>query len=183
MQTNMILRALVLAGGLAVGGCATVEGGFRYEYDGRIVKADGKTPVKGVAVRLARPGAPEAPDMPLKFAKNAVKYVDKSQKTKSDKEGKYIGALETVKGWKYTQFMGMHSSGPTKPPEPPVLTDVIVYVQEKGGAWMGYAMKVPADAQTEAISGIRKIHMPDLLLPDKPATQPATQPTTQAVGG
>jgi hypothetical protein len=183
MRMNLIVGLAALGMVVLMGGCATIEGGFRYEYDGRVVRADGKTPVKGAQVRLARPGAPEAPDMPLKFAKSAVKYVDKSQKTKTDKEGKYLGALETVKGWKYTQFMGMHSSGPTKPPEPPVLTDVIVYVQEKGGAWMGYAMKVPADAQTEAISGIRKIHMPDLLLPDKPATQPATQPTTQAVGG
>jgi hypothetical protein len=41
---------------------------------------------------------------------------------------------------------------------------------------MGYTMKVPAEAQTEAISGIRKVHVPDLLLPDRP-------PTTQAVGG
>ena len=179
-KLNVGVAAVCVFWVMALGGCATIEGGFRYEYNGRVVRADGKTPVKGAEVRLARPGAPEAPDMPLRFAKSAVKYVDKSQKTKTDKEGRYLGALETVKGWKYTQFMGMHSSGPTKPPEPPVLTDVIVYVQEKGGQWMGYAMKVPAEAQTEAISGIRKVHVPDLLLPDRPAT---TQATTRAVGG
>jgi hypothetical protein len=180
MVTKLTYVMCVVSLALVSGGCATIEGGFRYEYDGRVVKADGKTPVKGAHVWMGRPGAPEAPDMPTKFAKNAAKYVDRSQKTKTDKDGRYVGALETVKGWKYTQFMGMHSSGPTKPPEPPVLTDVIVYVQEKNGPWVGYTMKVPAEAQTEAISGIRKIHVPDLLLPDRPAT---TQATTRAVGG
>jgi hypothetical protein len=175
MQMNMIVGSLVIAASLALGGCATVEGGFRYEYDGRVFRADGKTPAKGVVVRMGRPGAPEAPDLPEKYAKTAVKYVDKSQKSKTDKEGRYLGALETVKGWKYTEFMGMHSSGPTRPPEPPLLDDVILYVQEKGTGWIGYTMKIPPDAQKDAISGIRKVHVPDLLLPNKPAT---TQSTT-----
>jgi hypothetical protein len=158
-------------------GCATIEGGFRYEYDGRVLRADGKTPAKSVVVRLARPGAPEAPDLPDKLAKNSVKYVDKNDKTKTDKEGRYLGALVTVKGWKYTEFSGMHTSGPTKPPEPPVLDEVILYVAEKGSGWIGYQMKIPADAQKDAISGIRKVHVPDLLLPNKPATTEATQPS------
>jgi hypothetical protein len=52
---------------------------------------------------------------------------------------------------------------------------VIVYVEEKGGNWMGYRMKVPPEAQSEAISGVRKVHVPDLLLPGKaPATTQAT---------
>src|SRR5207237_5623526 len=84
------------------------------------------------------------------------------------------GALETVKGWKYNEVMGMHSSGPSKPPEPPVLNGIIVYVQERGGNWMGYRLNVPPEAQSEAISGVRKVHVPDLLLPGQgPATTQA----------
>src|SRR3954466_814621 len=154
---------------VALTGCATIEGAFRDEYDGCVLRADGKTPAKGVTVRMARPGAPEAPDLPEKLAKNSVKYVDKNPKSKTDKDGRYLGALETVKGWKYTEFSGMHTSGPTKPPEPPVLDEVILYVAEKGSGWMGYQMKIPADAQKDAISGIRKVHVPDLLLPNKAA--------------
>jgi hypothetical protein len=43
---------------------------------------------------------------------------------------------------------------------------------------MGYQMKIPADAQKDAMSGIRKLHVPDLLLPNKPAaTQATPEPT------
>src|SRR4051812_37379140 len=117
--------------GLLLAGCATVEGGFRYEYDGRVLRSDGKTPVKGAAVKLARPDAPEAPDLPDKLAKSSDKYVDKSEKAKTDANGKYAGALQTVKGWKYGEVMGMHTTGSETPPQPPVLDEVIVYVQEK----------------------------------------------------
>lgn len=176
MQTTSILRVLaIVLATLALGGCATIEGGFRYEYDGKVFRADGKTPAKGVTIRLARPNSPEAPDLPEKFAKSAVKYVDKNPKAKADKDGKYVGILETVKGWKYTEFMGMHSSGPTKPPEPPMLDDVILYVYDKThGGWTGYTMKIPPEAQKDAYSGVRKVHVPDLLLPNKPATTQST---------
>src|SRR5437763_1051924 len=125
-RPRMLRRFMFLIIGSMLAGCATIEGGFRYEYDGRVLRADGKTPAKGVTVRLARPGAPEAPDLPEKLAKNSVKYVDKNPKSKTDKDGKYLGALETVKGWKYTEFSGLHTSGPTKPPEPPLLDEVIL---------------------------------------------------------
>ena len=171
MRTSCLLALL----GLALAGCSTIEGGYRYEYDGRIVKADGKTPIKGLAVRVSRPEPPPPPDLPLKYAKSAVKYIDHSNKAKTDKAGLYLGTLETVKGWKYTQFMGMHTSGPTKPPEPPVLDEVILYVQEKGSGWMGYTMKIPPEAQKDAISGIRKVHVPDLLLPNKPAATQSSE--------
>jgi hypothetical protein len=175
MKTHTTFCAALVASALALAGCATIEGGFRYEYDGKVFRADGKTPAKGVAVRLARPNSPEAPDLPEKLAKSSVKYVDKSQKSKADKEGKYVGVLETVKGWKYTEFSGMHSSGPTKPPEPPMLEDVILYVYDKtGGGWTGYTMKIPPEAQKDAYSGVRKIHVPDLFLPNKAATTPTT---------
>jgi hypothetical protein len=174
-RSQTVHAAIVVMIGFVAAGCATIEGGFRYEYDGKVFRADGKTPVKGAAVRMTRPEAPEAPDLPEKYAKSAVKYVDKAQRVKTDAQGRYAGALETVKGWKYNEVMGMHSSGPTKPPEPPVLDEVIVYVQERGGNWMGYRMNVPPEAQSEAISGVRKVHVPDLLLPGKsPATTQAT---------
>jgi hypothetical protein len=170
--------SLVVVLALVTTGCATVEGGFRYDYDGRVVRADGKTPVKGAEVYIARPDAPEAPtDLPEKRAKDASKYVDKSSKTKTDSSGRFLGALQTVKGWKYTEFNGLHTGGPTKPPEPPVLDEVIVYVQEKGAKPMGYRLIVPAASQAEAISGVRKIHLPDLLIQDKPTTRPATEST------
>ena len=175
MNTHTTLCAAFIAFALALTGCATIEGGFRYEYDGKVFRADGKTPAKGVQVRMARPNSPEAPDLPEKMAKSSVKYVDKSQKTKADKDGKYVGVLETVQGWKYTEFSGMHTSGPTKPPEPPLLTDVILYVYDKtAGGWTGYTMKIPPEAQKDAYSGVRKIHVPDLLLPNKPAATQAT---------
>jgi hypothetical protein len=174
MYTTLRTAFMATAIAFALAGCATIEGGFRYEYDGKVFRADGKTPAKGAAVRLARPGAPEAPDLPEKLAKSSVKYVDKSQKSKADKDGKYVGVLETVKGWKYTEFSGMHSSGPTKPPEPPMLDDVILYVYEKNSGWTGYQMKIPPEAQKDAYSGVRKIHVPDLLLPNKPATTRST---------
>jgi hypothetical protein len=161
-------------------GCATVEGGYRYEYDGRVLRADGKTPVKSASIRVARPDAPPPPELPLKFAKAAPKYADHSDKAKTDRDGRFVGALTTVKGWKYTEFSGLHTSGPTKPPEPPVLDEVIVYVIEKGNAWTGYRMRVPAEAQKDAYSGVRKMHLPDLLLPDKPATTQATTQSTTA---
>jgi len=173
MRTSCLLALL----GLALAGCSTIEGGYRYEYDGRIVKADGKTPIKGLAVRVSRPEPPPPPDLPLKYAKSAVKYIDHSNKAKTDKAGLYLGTLETVKGWKYTQFMGMHSSGPTKPPEPPILEDVIIYVQGKGDNWIGYRIALPPECQTDAISGIRKVHIPDLLIPDKATTSPTTKGT------
>jgi hypothetical protein len=177
MKRFMTVRLIVLLVAVALTGCATIEGGFRYEYDGRVLRADGKTPAKGVTVRMARPGAPEAPDLPDRLAKNSAKYVDKNPKSKTDKEGKYLGVLETVKGWKYSEFSGMHTSGPTKPPEPPPLNEVILYVLEKGSGWIGYTMKIPPEAQKDAISGIRKVHMPDLLLPNKPAATQSTEPS------
>jgi hypothetical protein len=176
----MLARVVVgLVVALSTAGCITVEGGFKYEYDGHVYRADGKTPAKGVAIRMTRPDSPEAPDLPEKLAKSAVKYVDRSQKQKTDAKGYYVGVLETVQGWKYHEFMGM-ASGPTKPPEPPMLKEVILYVQEKGGNWIGYRMPLPAEAQASAISGIRKVHVPDLLLPNKPAT---TRATTMGVAG
>lgn len=177
-RLSLVSCGLLVLGCALLGGCATVEGGFKYEYDGKVFRSDGKSPAKSVIVRMARPDAPEAPDLPDKLQKQAIKYVDKSPKVKTDHDGRYQGVLETVKGWKYTETMGMHMSGPTKPPEPPMLPEVIVYVQEKGGGWMGYRMSVPPENQKEAISGIRKVHVPDLLLPLKvPATtQAATKP-------
>jgi len=173
-----ILLSSLLA--LAATGCAKVEGGFRYEYDGRVLRADGRTPVKSASIRVARPDAPPPPELPQKFAKSAPKYADHSDKSKTDRDGRFVGALTTVKGWKYTEFSGMHTSGPTKPPEPPPLDEVIVYVVEKGSGWTGYRLKVPAEAQRDAYSGVRKMHLPDLLVPDKPATtQSTTQATTQ----
>jgi hypothetical protein len=165
---------------LAAAGCATVEGGFRYEYDGRVLRADGRTPVKAASIRVARPDAPPPPDLPQKFAKSAPKYADHSDKAKTDREGRFVGALVTVQGWKYTQFSGLHTGGPTKPPEPPVLDELIVYVVEKGNPWMGYRLKVPPESQKDAYSGVRKMHLPDLLLPDKPATTQATTPPVAA---
>jgi hypothetical protein len=157
-------------------GCAKIEGGFRYEYTGRILRSDGKTPVKSADVRLARPDAPPPPELSIKLAKEAPHYMDKSDKSKTDATGRFAGALTTVKGWSYTEFMGMHTGGPTKPPEPPILPVVIVYVQEKSTKWIGYRLEVPADAQKDAYSGVRKIQLPDLLLPDKPTTAPTTAP-------
>src|SRR3954471_8368209 len=91
---------LVFAVALFTTGCATIEGGFRYDYDGRVVRADGKTPVKAAEVYIARPDAPEAPtDLPEKRAKDAPKYMDKSSKNKTDSAGRFLGALQTVKGW------------------------------------------------------------------------------------
>jgi hypothetical protein len=175
---QMIMRCLLgLAVGLFAAGCTTVEGGYHYEYDGKVFRADGKTPVKSLLVRMVRPDAPQAPDLPEKLQKQAVKYVDRSLKVKTDHDGRYQGVLETVRGWKYTEAMGMHTSGPTKPPEPPILPEVIIYVEEKGGNWVGYRMAVPPENQKEAISGIRKVHVPDLLLPAKvPATTQSLQP-------
>ncbi len=169
----MIARYLfVVILGFWVGGCATVEGGFKYEYDGKVFRADGKTPVKSLIVRMGRLNSPDAPELPDKLQKQAVKYVDKSPKVKTDHDGRYQGVLETVQGWKYSEAMGMHTSGPTKAPEPPLLPEVIVYVEEKGGSWVGYRMTIPPENQKEAISGIRKVHVRDLLLPAKvPATQ------------
>lgn len=171
----MIIRSLLgLAFALLATGCTTVEGGFRYEYDGKVFRADGRTPAKGVIVRMVRPDSPEAPDLPDKLQKQGIKYVDRSLKVRADHDGKFIGVLETVQGWKYSEFMGMHTSGPTKPPEPPMLPEVIIYVQEHGSSWMGYKLQVPPEAQSTAISGIRKVHVPDLLLPAKPTTQATT---------
>lgn len=167
--------ALMLLATVWVCGCATVEGGFKYEYDGKIFRADGKTPAKGVVVRLGRPNPPAAPDLPERLQKQTAKYVDKSPKVKTNHDGRYQGVLETVQGWKYSEAMGMHTSGPTKPPEPPTLPEVILYVEEKGGNWIGYRMTVPIEAQKDAISGIRKLHVPDLLLPAKAATKPASK--------
>lgn len=171
------MKIFVLVGlGLLAGGCVTVEGGFKYEYDGKVFRADGKTPVKSLIVRMGRLNAPDAPDLPDKLQKEAVKYVDKSLKIKTDHNGRYQGILETVQGWKYSEAMGMHTSGPTKAPEPPLLPEVIIYVEEKGGSWVGYRMAIPPESQNEAISGIRKVHVPDLLLPAKvPATTQAVQ--------
>jgi hypothetical protein len=175
---NQCLAALALL--FVAGGCATVEGGFRYEYDGRVLRADGKTPVKSAEVKIARPDAPEAPDMPEKMLKDAPKYMDRSDKKKTDNTGRFVGMLYTVKGWRYTEFNGLHTSGPMRPPDPPVLNEVIVYVQEKKDKWMGYRLAVPPEAQAEAYSGVRKIHLPDLLLPEKATTAPSTtQGTTQ----
>jgi hypothetical protein len=70
--------------------------------------------------------------------------------------------------------MGAHV-GPARAPEPPPLDELILYVNEKGGRAAGYRMKVPAEAQAVAQSGVRKVHLPDLLIPN-PTTKPTTQP-------
>jgi hypothetical protein len=60
-----------------------------------------------------------------------------------------------------------------------MLDEVILYVDEKGSKPVGYRMKVPAENQATATSGVRKIHLPDLILPPKPTTKPSTQPVMQ----
>ena len=50
MSSHLLIVWLAVA---ALTGCATIEGGFRYEYDGRVMRADGKTPAKGVTPRPA----------------------------------------------------------------------------------------------------------------------------------
>ena len=166
-----VVGLIGLAGG---GGCTySVEKGFRYEYAGRVLRADGVTPVKGATVYLGRPDAPPPPtDLPPERMKDAGNYVDKANKDSTDKAGGYVGALETVKGWRYGETVGF-GYGPQRAPEPPRLDEVIVYVQEKGGSWVGYRLAVPPEAQAEARSGVRKLNVPDLLIPDPPATKPA----------
>jgi hypothetical protein len=177
--------ARVLAGvtiGLLSVGCVTVEGGFKYEYQGRVLRADGKTPAKNVSVRMARadPAAtqPVVIDLTDKASKASLKYQDRTIKRKTDSTGTYVGILETFHGWKYHEVFGNHM-GPTHPPLPPALDEVILYVDEKGSKPAGYRMKVPPENQATATSGVRKIHLPDLILPPKPTTKPTTQPTTQ----
>jgi hypothetical protein len=164
-----VVRRIVLIGAcLFAGGCVTVESGLKYEYDGRLLRSDGKTPVNNAAVRLTRAG--DESEIP-----GADPKKDKSQRAKSNKDGRFHGTLDTVKGFKYSEFFGAHF-GPTRPPPPPVLTDVILYVQPQGQQWMGYRLTLAPDNQPDAISGVRKVHLPDVLLHDKPAT---TQSTTQ----
>lgn len=170
-----------LLAALSAVGCTKIEGGFKYEYDGRVLREDGKTPAKNVAVRLARAdptGQVTTVDLTDKVSKAAVKYNDKGMKRKTDSSGHYVGILETSHGWHYDKVMGAHV-GPTHPPEPPPLDEVILFVDEKGAKKTGYRMTIPKENQAEATSGVRKIHVPDLLLPaptTKPTTRPATQP-------
>jgi len=149
-------------------GCAHIENGFRYEYSGRVYKADGKSGARGVSVRLARVDAPEAPDLSgTKIERDAAKYVDKAVRVKTNSEGHYLGALETVKGWSYDMFFG-NPVGSAQAPLPPVLPEVILYVQESGAkTWMGYRLTVPPENQTEAYARVRKIRLPDLIYPGK----------------
>ena len=173
---------VVLLGALSTVGCTKIEGGFKYEYDGRVLRDDGKTPAKNVSVRLARgDDQTQTIDLTDKTSKAAVKYNDRTIKRKTDGSGHYVGILETAHGWHYEKVMGAHV-GPTQPPEPPVLDEVVLYVDEKGAKKTGYRIKVPRENQSEATPGVRKIHVPDLLLPvpttkpSKSSTRPATQP-------
>ena len=179
MIARVLLGTLI---GLSTVGCITVEGGFKYEYQGRVLRPDGKTPARNVSIRMARadPAAtqPVKIDLTDKAAKNSLKYQDRYVKRKTDSTGTYVGILETFHGWKYHEVMGNHF-GPTHAPEPPPLDEVILYVDEKGSKPVGYRMKVPAENQATASSGVRKIHLPDLILPPKPTTKPTTQPATQ----
>lgn len=175
----MIARTTItlLLIGLPTLGCVKVEGGFKYEYDGRVLLDDGKTPAKGVSVRLARADdQTQTIDLTDKTSKASVKYNDHTIKRKTDGSGHYVGILETSHGWSYKQVMGAHV-GPTHAPEPPALDEVILYVDEKGAKKTGYRIKVPPENQSQASSGVRKIHVPDLLLPT-PTTKP-TKGTTQ----
>src|SRR3954451_23625471 len=103
-----MIRRWLLASGLclfAVVGCTKVEGPLKYEYDGRLLKTDGKTPVNNATVRLARANAPEkseAPDVPAKYAKK-----EKIQRSKTNKDGRYHGTLELPNAWGYTDVSGM----------------------------------------------------------------------------
>ena len=107
-----VLGAVAVLALLAAPGCVTIEGGLKYEYAGRLLKEDGKTPVDGAAVRLARTAAPEQPDGSAK--------TDKAPQTRSNKDGRYRGTVETKKGWSYSQVFGAHV-GPTRAPQPPPL--------------------------------------------------------------
>jgi hypothetical protein len=163
-------------------GCVKIEGGFKYEYEGRVLREDGKTPAKNVAVRLARAepsGQVNKVDTTDKASKASAKYNDKGMKRKTDSTGHYVGILETSHGWHYEKVMGANV-GSTRPPEPPPLDEVILFVDEKGARKTGYRMKIPKENQAEATAGVRKVHVPDLLLPaatTKPSTRPAaTQP-------
>jgi hypothetical protein len=157
-------------------GCVKIEGGFKYEYDGRVLRPDGRTPVKGVSVRLARADNPDHPTTIDKSDKASQKYNDRTVKRKTDAAGHYVGILETSHGWSYQEVMGAHV-GPTHAPEPPPLDEVILYVDEKGAKKTGYRVKVPPENQAAATSGVRKLHVPDLILP-APATKPTTRPST-----
>jgi len=161
-------------------GCARIENGFRYEYTGHVYHPDGKSGVKGVSLRLARVDAPEAPDLSgTKIERDSGKYVDKAERTKTNGEGSYGGALETVKGWGYSLAMG-GTIGETQAPLPPMLPEVILYVQEPGAkTWMGYRIAVPPENQTQAYPRVRKIRLPDLIYGGKGEPFYLTGPTTQ----
>src|SRR5438105_4788426 len=97
-----IMMGMTLTIALAMTGCVKVEGGFKYEYAGRVLRADGTAPVKGVSVRLARvdaPGQPATVDKSDKLAKASLKYNDHAVKRKTDGAGQYVGILETSHGW------------------------------------------------------------------------------------
>jgi hypothetical protein len=177
----MVARTIAgLLVALSTLGCVKVEGGFKYEYDGRVLRDDGKTPAKNVSVRLARADNADKTqtiDLTDKTAKASLKYNDHTIKRKTDGAGHYVGILETSHGWGYQQVMGAHI-GPTHPPEPPALDEVILYVDEKGAKKTGYRMKLPPENQATATSGVRKIHVPDLILPT-PTTRATTRPATQ----
>jgi hypothetical protein len=144
---------------LALTGCFTIEQGFRYDYDGRVYRADGVTPVKDADVRVLQPDRHK---------------LDKNPRTQTDNKGRYAGTLQTHKGWQYTEGLGAGATA--KAPHPPTLDHVVVQVQEKNGKWTGYKLPLPPDAQSESRAGVRKLRIPDLLIP---TTQPApsTRPT------
>ncbi len=150
------------------GGCSHIENGFRYEYDGRILKSDGKSGLKGVNIRLGRVDAPQAPDLSnTKIEKDTAKYMDKAMHVRTNGEGHYLGVLETVRGWSYDMFMGS-PLGSTQAPDPPTMSEVILYVSEAGtNKWQGYRVPVAADHQKEAYARVRKLHLPDMILPGK----------------
>src|SRR3954467_3393338 len=80
--------------GLSTLGCVKIEGGFKYEYEGRVLRDDGKTPAKNVAGRVARAepsGQVSKVDLTDKASKASVKYNDKGMKRKTDSAGRYVG--------------------------------------------------------------------------------------------
>jgi len=91
-----------------------------------------------------------------------VKYVDKNDKTKNRKDGRYLGPpVNAVKGWKYNGVSASHHAGRPSPERRCSTRLDPVGRGRRGARWNGYPDEDSADAQKEAFSRIRKVHVPE----------------------
>lgn len=146
--------ALAVLGSAFVGGCSEIgawwigEGTYRYDYRGRLLQLDGKTPLSSASVVVQRSRS----DLALQG--RDLQRVWDTGAVRADATGEYRGGFTS----RYTG-PGAHM--------PDVLEALFVYVEQPDG-WHVYRVSLTKEMQPPTENG-RKVTLPDIAVGRDPS--------------